>query len=172
MTASKLSQGLIEFDVDIIARIWNFRLLKSVRANRAATCSSCFATLSYSFSLKRSLAGRSLCRFRAERRKVAHGFSTRFARQKNLLSSPAAREKSSEKGQFLRRRVTPSETDVPRRTRRRRYSMSSLKQKKRLRPNSSRCPTRTRNGIPSCIHMYHGRRKTRCFLSRSQTFRI
>lgn len=43
-------------------------------------------------------------------RKVAHGFSSPFARQKNLLSSA---ERSREKGQFLRWRVTPSETDVP-----------------------------------------------------------
>ena len=54
------------------------------------------STLCYSFSLKQILAGRSLCRFRAERRKVAHGFSSRFARQKNLLSS-LAREVSGER---------------------------------------------------------------------------
>lgn len=58
----------------------------------AATRSSCFAALfRHSFSLKWIPAGRSLCRFRAERRKVAHGFSSWFARQKNLLSSSAKR---------------------------------------------------------------------------------
>lgn len=93
MTASKLSRGLIVFDgrhhrADCprgTFAFWN------PCARIAATCSSCFDTLCYSFSLKRILAGRSLCRFRAERRKVAHGFSSWFARQKNLLSSSAER---------------------------------------------------------------------------------
>lgn len=94
MTASKLSQGLIELRHHRTDRSkeqlspFDIRGRDSRRLVRAAS----LAALSrHSFSLKRIPAGRSLCRFRAERRKVAHGFSGRFARQKNLLSSPAKR---------------------------------------------------------------------------------
>jgi len=139
MIASKLSRGLIEFDVTARIVPWNFHLLKCARI--AVTCSSCFGTLCYSFSFKRILAGRSLCRFRAERRKVAHGFSSWFARQKNLLSSPAERglrRKDSFFGGGLRqakrtfRRVTSNAEKTL-------LYVASEAEEKRCRPNSRLC---------------------------------
>jgi len=171
MIASKLSRGLIEFDVTARIVLWNFHLLKCARI--AATCSSCFGTLCYSFSFKPILAGRSLCRSRAERRKVAHGFSSWFARQKNLLSSPmerGLRRKDSFFGGRLRqakrtfRRVTSNAEKTLL------YVESEAEEKRcaRTRVFATRCSTWTRNGVPRYIHMYYersGQRKTRWFLA-------
>lgn len=113
MTA-KLSRGLVELDVDIIARDcpWNFRLLKSVRANRGDLLELLWHTL---FAILFLLSGS-----RPVDHSVAFGprdvkSRTVFPvglRDKRISCLLRRRERSPEKGQFLRWRVPPSETDV------------------------------------------------------------